>query len=457
MKTVRPTMAQTLARWFCARPTVVEDPMRPADAESAAATSRIGQPARDEKSPPMITRQAQLTRSISQYAAITAATIILAFNPVAVNWLGLFEYRRYSFMIDVYGIMLILTHIFFLYKTKTYFIYFAIFLISLFPIYAFAVEIWLIQRQLVQARPPTLIENTHQSDPALGWAPIPNAVGRHVVAGNFDVEYRFDKLGRKKIDQDPNVTRTIHVFGDSYIFGHGVSNADTALNMLAKDLKGIVNIQNYGVMGYGLEQIYVRLEQNASEIGPHDIVLFVPTASSLARNVIDKRYVCENFFAGHMTRSLQINRTKRTWINLQGRCDYFRDELLARSRLPFGTLYQWYHHLMIENQLTQNADRILGMAKNVAVQRGAQFILLFMARPSECKAGRHDTDWHNLKISFDSLLIYCPKDIARVESFSFPTEGHLNPAGNAWLADALRQYLAKRGIAGNHQGRRETQ
>ena len=267
----------------------------------------------------------------------------------------------------------------------------------------------------------------------------------------------FDELGRKKIDQDPNVTRTIHVFGDSFIFGHGISNSDTALNRLAKNLRGIINIQNYGVMGYSLEQMYVRLEQNASEIHPHDIVLFVPTASSLARNVVDRKYVCSAFFKGLMKRSLQIDGPERTWIGLEDQCNYLRDVLLGQSPLPFGILSRWYHDRTTKGALVRNADRIFRMAKEIAARRGADFILLFMARPGECEAGQHDTDWHDLEISFDSLLTYCPKDRAEVGNFGFPTEGHLNSAGNAWLAEALRQYLAKRGIGGDAQDDRETQ
>ncbi|KPK17240.1 MAG: hypothetical protein AMJ62_01930 [Myxococcales bacterium SG8_38] len=77
------------------------------------------------------------------------------------------------------------------------------------------------------------IELVHEPHPTLGWRPIPNATGRHVSEGNFDVVYEMDALGRKAIS--PNIDRapTLHVFGDSYIFGHGVSNDETALNVLA--------------------------------------------------------------------------------------------------------------------------------------------------------------------------------------------------------------------------------
>jgi hypothetical protein len=402
-----------------------------------------------------ITRNARLTRAICQYAAIISASVIVVFNPVVVQLIGLSGYRRYSFLIDIYGATVILTCFLFRYREKLL-RYLCISLITLSPVYAFATEIWIVQRQVLAPRPSTHLENTHQRDPLLGWAPIPNAVGRHAVPGNFDVEYRFDERDRKKIDQDPSVKKTIHVFGDSYIFGHGVSNDDTALNLLAKDLKGVVNIQNYGVMGYGLEQMYVRLERNASEIAAGDIVLFVPTASSLARNVIDKEYACEHFFAGHMRRSLQIDEMGRTWINLEDRCNYLFDVLLRRTHLPFSLLYQWYRSWKTKGKLTENADRILKMAKAVADQRRAEFILLFIARPSECKMGYHDTDWRDLEMPFDTLLTYCPKETARAEGFSFPTEGHLNPAGHVWLANALRQYLAKRGIARSEQDPRGT-
>ena len=132
-----------------------------------------------------------MTRTISLYTAIVAAAIIIVLNPLAVDWLGLPSYRRYSFLIDIYAIVLILSCVLFLRKKQSYLIYFSFFLIIFSPVYAFTVEIWLIQRQFLKARPATHIENTHQRDPALGWSPIPNAVGRHTVAGNFDVEYRI--------------------------------------------------------------------------------------------------------------------------------------------------------------------------------------------------------------------------------------------------------------------------
>ncbi len=85
-----------------------------------------------------------MTRTISLYTAIAAAAIIIVFNPFVVDWLGLPSYRRYSFFIDIYAIVLVLSCVFFLHKKRSSLIYFSFFLIAFSPVYAFTVEIWLI-------------------------------------------------------------------------------------------------------------------------------------------------------------------------------------------------------------------------------------------------------------------------------------------------------------------------
>jgi hypothetical protein len=73
-----------------------------------------------------------------------------------------------------------------------------------------------------------------------------------------------------------SVSRVIHFFGDSFTFGYGVTNDNTALNLLAKNINHKFNIQNYGVGGYSLELMYLRLIDLMDEVKPGDVVVFSP-------------------------------------------------------------------------------------------------------------------------------------------------------------------------------------
>jgi hypothetical protein len=88
--------------------------------------------------------------------------------------------------------------------------------------------------------------------------------------------YHLDEKGRRKIEPNPAVRRAIHFFGDSMTFGHGLSDQDAALNLLGEKLNDRINVFNYGVPGYGFEQMLLRLIEMISEIKAGDTVFSLP-------------------------------------------------------------------------------------------------------------------------------------------------------------------------------------
>jgi hypothetical protein len=127
--------------------------------------------------------------------------------------------------------------------------------------------------------------NCYLYDPDLGWAYRPNSISK-------DGMYAFNSQGiRSPIDVFTDVPKKgvirIALFGDSFTFGEEVPFQDTWGYWLEKQLnnQGIqVEVLNFGVGGYGMDQACLRWEKMEKKFSPH-IVIFGFQAENLRRNV----------------------------------------------------------------------------------------------------------------------------------------------------------------------------
>jgi lysophospholipase L1-like esterase len=423
----------------------VESPQR-------VATFHVSKTSTAPTLPVLGTRRGSIVASL----AIAAGFTILLVNPLTVWLVADWYYGHivYPLVIDLYLALVIAAGILFLRSGQPLFFAVTLAAVALFLPALLGVELAIVNDGFRQGVPKGyLIENVHRPSLTLGWETIPNATGRHYSAGNFDVNYEFDERGRRRIPYSASAAVTLHAFGDSFGFGHGVANADAALNRLAARLGDTTGVRNYSVMGYGLEQMLARMTANADEIRPGDVVMFMPTASDIDRGLAGKQYVCTGYFRA--IRDPAFGERRRFFPRLKGdriesadleaECSYVRDVLLRRSHMLFGILYNAMETRRVALELMPTARQVLQQAARVAEGRGARFVVLLVARPSECRKGRYDADWTGVGMPFISMLEYCPTDPALVESFHFPEDGHLSPAGNRWLADSLLDALRRRG------------
>jgi len=289
------------------------------------------------------------------------------------------------------------------------------------------------------------IRDVHEPHPTLGWRPIPNGRGRHVSEGNFDVVYEIDALARKAISTSFEDAPTLHFFADSYTFGHGVGNDDTALNVLAQGFarRHGFNVANYAVMGYGLEQMFTRLKLHQERIKPGDYVIFTPMSFDLLRNMIDKRFLCRYPVRKRTPLGEVMMRMDGRWqdIHLAEACNPTENRLL-QSNFLFGLVYHAIRDRALHEQLTENADAIFAEARLLAESSGAEFVLVFLASPWECLKNKLDFDLSDLRSEHSSMLEHCP-DL----SMRFPTDSHWTPKGHRWVAGFLEEQLDLRSPA----------
>lgn len=403
-------------------------------------------------------QDAERNREFCLYVVVIAATLVVWVNPLTIRLLP-WVYGRtvYVTAFDALLLASLTTALMHIRTRQAWLAWISAAILLLVPLMLFSTEL-VIADHLARTTSPGpddyYIRNVHVPDADLGWRTVRTSTGEHFSRGNFSVRYQFDEAGRKIIIQPVPAPVTLHVFGDSFAFGHGVSNRDTALQILADRLAGRANVQNYAVMGYGLEQMFVRLYTSGNEIHPGDVVVFLPTAVDIERNLIHKRYVCEMYYSAREQRAGMESISafpvvdERGWhaVGLEEACGRVTGYLLFKSDLLFGSIYKLIWERQTRERLRENGQNILDQAREFSESKGAAFLTVLVARPSECIHKHQDVDWTWAGGAVIPLLRFCPSNAADVAQLRFPSDGHLSLAGNRWLADSLYTVLRERGI-----------
>jgi len=124
-------------------------------------------------------------------------------------------------------------------------------------------------------------------DPDLGWAPRPNAVSRNGLYHYNSVGLRVAEGSREyPLRPDPDVLR-IAIFGDSFTHGDDVAY-DSAWGTLLEELLRArgkrVEVLNFGVFAYGMDQAYQRWLKVGITFHPQVVILGFQ-AENVKRNV----------------------------------------------------------------------------------------------------------------------------------------------------------------------------
>ena len=283
-------------------------------------------------------------------------------------------------------------------------------------------------------------------DPVLGFKLKPSTTERH-WSSDYDALYRIDANGRRETRRHQAAEKTIHVFGDSFTFGFGVSNGETWPDILSETLTPPINVVNYAVTGYGLDQMYLSLEQNLDQIDEGDIVLFTPISNDLQRNLIAKTHVCMIYLTEPDGQHAYPKFKDGAWrtVSLEQECNYFWDSILGNALWPIslGGFYRSWRLHSIREELITHADRIFNDAQDLVGRRGATLQTIFLATPEECELGRHSMDLSTLEAPAEFLIDDCPNDIKDARSLRFDHDRHYNAKGHLWAAEAIHKRLAE--------------
>ncbi len=159
-------------------------------------------------------------------------------------------------------------------------------------------------------------------DPILGWLPV---VGTN-SAGIRD--------NREPEKVPPEGTIRIAAFGDSFTYGEDVALDETWERQLMS-IDPSVEVLNYGVPAYGLDQAYLRYLRSGSEYRPH-IVFIGYMSENIARNV--------NVFRAFYTRMYRDTIFTKPRFKV-------KDDQLVQLENPLSTV-QDYERLLLHERET---------------------------------------------------------------------------------------------------------
>jgi hypothetical protein len=138
-------------------------------------------------------------------------------------------------------------------------------------------------------------------DARKGWFHAPGSHGRTFLGGPDQGDVRINSLGLRGPDvqrrKDAGVFRIL-VFGDSFVFGVGVSEEHSLTSQLARLLQRPdaapasgrrFEVINMGVSGYSTDQEYLLFEHVGADLHP-DLVLLFSVDNDFAGNAQDFAY-----------------------------------------------------------------------------------------------------------------------------------------------------------------------
>lgn len=134
---------------------------------------------------------------------------------------------------------------------------------------------WLVStRDAAPDIPPALVDKhaARSFDPDLGWCRRPGEQGTEMTDGG-STSYRLDQAARRHNPGFEDEPAPVAAFGDSFTFCRLVDDDQTWPHRLSRLLG--VNVANYGVGNYGLDQALLRLERELPTLEARVVIMGV--------------------------------------------------------------------------------------------------------------------------------------------------------------------------------------
>ena len=197
-------------------------------------------------------------------------------------------------------------------------------------------------------------EGREQLDPRLGWT---------YRAGFASPTDHINGQGVRALQEYARTaaanTLRVAAFGDSFVYGNEVADADAWCSVLESGTSDL-EVLNYGVGGYGLDQAYLRYRREGMALHPH-VVLIGFTPDDLRRVVnVYRRFVSTQEWPLTKPRFVLQDDGALVLIPnpLATRADYARLMAEPASVRALGAQDQWYDAAIYDNALYDAAATV---------------------------------------------------------------------------------------------------
>ena len=120
--------------------------------------------------------------------------------------------------------------------------------------------------------------------PTLGWTNVPGYRSDRTVPFRVSINAQGIRAVREFAPAPPDGAARVILLGDSCAFGEEVNDGQTVAAHLGRRLAG-AEVLNFGVHGYGLGQMVLRLEEEGFAFAPDHVVVLLLVPGDLDRDV----------------------------------------------------------------------------------------------------------------------------------------------------------------------------
>lgn len=322
-------------------------------------------------------------------------------------------------------------------------------------------------------------------DPFLGWAPKPNSNSQDGLYYYNSHGIRVSHRPNKKNNNSPI---KIALFGDSFTAAYDVPFENSWGYYLENNLKKSgfkLEVLNFGVGGYGMDQAFLRYKAVSSKFSP-DIVIFGFQPENTRRNLnmirslynhsffpfSKPRFVFENKIFKLINspcpspkKLLDIMEHIDNWSLIKYEYFYspddFRANLLNNSKLISFALYEFYLALAKINKPQQEdkissdlAIEIIKQFKKIALNNHKHYLIVHLPTSYNLREMRSHKIFRYSDLLYmigniapvihpESAMLKEFKNNSRDSIFANKTIGHYSAKGNKIVADVITEYFLK--------------
>jgi hypothetical protein len=286
---------------------------------------------------------------------------------------------------------------------------------------------------------PNQYQNKHktekwaQPDPLLGWTVIPKYP-------EINPQGFRDTKDFNKVDLNSEKIRVM-ILGDSFMYGKGVRADENVPNLLQTKLKGRYEFFNFGMIGWGIDQMYLSYQKYKDVIKP-DIVILAYIDDDLSRVLEAYRK-----YEGLNKQSFIIENGKLVPRKPLSKNQMFLNAVMRKS-VFFSLLMRYIYLIKDARPIVRYA--FLDIA-NETQQKKAKFVVIRV--PTEDYANsnivyKRLSDFKNVLMGTDVLYLEPLKEFTQIPNWQVKLylsgkSKHLSSAGNEFLADYIYRHVFK--------------
>ncbi|MBM4268390.1 MAG: SGNH/GDSL hydrolase family protein [Deltaproteobacteria bacterium] len=270
----------------------------------------------------------------------------------------------------------------------------------------------------------TRIVGLHRLDDEIGYVLRPGSKVRHHVK-QFDVEYRVDEDGSRHVPGSERGRPRVLVFGDSWTFGHGVTDDETYAARLQEHWPDVA-VRNFGTMGYGTAHTLLLLERLlAASEGDVDLVLYGWTPIHLGRSYLRASNLAVT--ASKRAPRLEIENGRLVSKGLADQSEAIADGTPGLARA------EWSRTMAAIRRMAKLAD-----------EKGARFVLVTLPGPEDDRVFPAHSERLRKRLGplgVEVIDLDAAPDVSKDLDLFIPNDAHPNARWNAMVADAIAARL----------------